>query len=243
MDSDADGDPVHRTASVFEEERELSDTDHDLKTADIDQALFEEQPCRETVCGIKSFMGWTHILDMDNSSSADDNPFSAPKQQPLGKISVKLPTNEWLYRKMDKLNETLVEGLPSRASEAGGLQKDQFVNVGKSQSKWYGPHSSKEMLSGSASSWGSESVKLNSSYSRIARLSHLSTPVPASRPICQDTLRRWEKSAQGSTYICNQVNGFSRCPSKVQSVMQAQLRVIQAQQSKEILRKDQLCYR
>ena len=31
--------------------------------------------------GIRSFMGWTHIPDMDtSSSSADDNPFQAPKQ-------------------------------------------------------------------------------------------------------------------------------------------------------------------
>ena len=72
---------------------------------------------------------------MDTSSSADDNPFQAPKQQPLGRISVKLPTDEWLCQKMDKLNVALVEGYPSIASEAGGLQKDHFVKVSKSQSK------------------------------------------------------------------------------------------------------------
>ena len=82
-------------------------------------------------------MGWTHIPDVDNSST-DDNPFQAPKQQPLGRISVKLPTDEWLCRKMNKLNITLVEGYPSRASEAGGFQKNQFVKVCRSQTKWYG---------------------------------------------------------------------------------------------------------
>ena len=107
---------------------------------------------------------------MDNSSSAYDNPFAAPKQQPLGKISVKLQTSEWLCKRMD--NITLTEGYPSRASEASGLQKHQFVKVGKSQSKWYGLHT-----------WGSESVKLTSSYSRIARSSSLPTPAPVSRPI------------------------------------------------------------
>ena len=35
-------------------------------------------------------MGWTHIPDMDISSSADDNPFAAPHQHPQRKISVKL---------------------------------------------------------------------------------------------------------------------------------------------------------
>ena len=75
-------------------------------------------------------------------------------------------------------------------------------------------------------------VKLNSSYSRMARSSGLSTPAPASRPLSQDTLRRWEKSALESSYICNQSAGFSRCLSKVQTSLQAQLRKMQAEQSK-----------
>ena len=118
LDTDSDVDPVHRPTSGFDEEGELSDPDHNLTATDTDQAHSEEQSYRETVRGVTFFMGWTHIPDVDNSSSsAVDNPFAAPKQQPLGKISVKLPTDEWLYRKMDKLNITLVEGYPSRASE------------------------------------------------------------------------------------------------------------------------------
>ena len=67
--------------------------------------------------------GLANIPDMDNSSSsADGNPFTAPKQRPLGKISPKLPTDKWLCKKMDKLNITLVGGYPSRVSEAGGLR-------------------------------------------------------------------------------------------------------------------------
>ena len=73
--------------------------------------------------------------------------------------------------------------------------------------------------------------KLNSNYSRIARSFGLSTPVPASHPISQDTLRGWEKSARESTYICNLAASFTRCLSKAQSSMQAQFRMIQAEQS------------
>ena len=63
-------------------------------------------------------MGWTHIPEVDSAlSSADDNPFAAPKQQPAGKTSVNLPTDDWLCRKMDRLNLTLVQGYPSRSSE------------------------------------------------------------------------------------------------------------------------------
>ena len=54
--------------------------------------------------GIHPYMGWTHIPDMDYAaSSADDNSFAAPKQQPAGKISVNLPTDSWLCHKKDIL--------------------------------------------------------------------------------------------------------------------------------------------
>ena len=84
-------------------------------------------------------MGWTHILDIDSTaSSAEDNPFAAPKQQPVGKVSVNLPTDNWLYRKMDGLNLTLVQGYPSRSSETG-----------ESCAKWYRLHPSQDRSAGS----------------------------------------------------------------------------------------------
>ena len=58
------------------------------QTTETDQALSEDQSYHETVRRTRSFMGWTHMPDMD-SSSAEDNPFAAPKYQPLGKISAK----------------------------------------------------------------------------------------------------------------------------------------------------------
>ena len=73
-------------------------------------------------------MGWSHIPDIESTTATgDDNPFAGPKSQPVGKVSVRLPTDEWLSNKMVKLNITLVEGYPSRSSEAGGLLRDQFV--------------------------------------------------------------------------------------------------------------------
>ena len=78
--------------------------------------------------GIRSFMGWSRIPEMDTTASrSEDNPFTGPKTQPTGKVSVSMPTDEWLCSKMGKLNLTLTEGYPSRSSEAGGLLKDQFV--------------------------------------------------------------------------------------------------------------------
>ena len=61
--------------------------------------------------GIRSYVGWTHIPDINSSAAtSDDNPFAGPKLQIPGKVSVQLPTDEWLCRKLNKLNLTLVEG-------------------------------------------------------------------------------------------------------------------------------------
>ena len=95
-------------------------------------------------------------------SSSEDNQFAAPKQQPAGKTSVNLPTDNWLCHKMDRLNLTFVQSYPSRSSEAGGLQRDQFVKHGKSQGKWYGLHPSQDKPAGTVSFWHSEAAKLNS---------------------------------------------------------------------------------
>ena len=91
-------------------------------------------------------MGWTQIPDIESTTSTgDDNLFAGPRSQPSGKVSVRLfenfirePTDDWLCSKLAKLNVTLVEGYPSRSSEAGGLLRDHFVRPPKSQSKWYG---------------------------------------------------------------------------------------------------------
>ena len=77
---------------------ELSDLDQDVSVTNTDQASTEEENYRETVYGVRSYMGRTHIPDIDsNTSSAEDNPFAVPKQQPVGKESANLPTG-WLCR-------------------------------------------------------------------------------------------------------------------------------------------------
>ena len=139
-------------------------------------------------------MGWTHIPDMDTATATtDDNPFAGPKTQPTGNVSVSMPTDEWLYRKMGKLNPTLVEGYPSRSSEAGGLLKDQFVRPTRSQAKWYGFISDQQKSeTGSdktVSKWNTDASKVNSTYSHIARAAGITTP-PASRQISQDNVTK-----------------------------------------------------
>ena len=186
------------------------------------------QKSRETMRGIRSFMGWTHIPDMDTATgSSEDNPFAGPRLQTPGKISVQLPTDEWLCRKLSKLNLTLTDGYPSRSAEAGGLQRDQFLKPPRSQAKWYGCHpQQKSDTTETLTSWSTDSSKLNSGYLRIARQAGIATSPPQSRIISQDTLRKWEKSTRESSVICNQAAGFNRCLMKVQQDMQSQLKVI-----------------
>ena len=135
---------------LYPEEGELSD-EHEVFLGDPDQSLSEEQSYRETMRGIRSYMGWTHVPDIDTGArTSDDNPFAGPKLQTAGKVSVNLPTDEWLCNKLSKLNLTLVQAYPSRTTEAGTLQRDQFVRLAKSQSKWYGVHTEPKKDSSSA---------------------------------------------------------------------------------------------
>ena len=101
-----------------------------------DQMPSEEHTYRETMKGIRAYVGWSGIPDLDSANTAsDDNPFSGPKAATPGKVSVQMPTEDWLCKKISKLNLTLVEGYPSRSSEAGGLLMDQFLRTAKSHSQ------------------------------------------------------------------------------------------------------------
>ena len=159
---------------MYAEEGELED--QDCTTIEPDQPISEEQTYRETMSGIRSYMGWSNIPKLDSATTgSDDNPFSGPKSSTPGKVSVQMPTEEWLCKKLSKLNVTLVEGYPSRSSEASGLMMDQFLRPAKSQSKWYGLSSDHKADPAAVSTWCTDACKLNISYSRIARQSGLSS--------------------------------------------------------------------
>ena len=208
---------------LYTEKGELSE-DQDHPVTDPDQPVSEEQNYRY-YAGYPTFMGWSHIPEMDSTAStSDDNPFGGPKTVTPGKVSVKMPTEDWLCRKLAKLNLTLVEGCPSRGSEAGGLAKDVFLRPARTQSKWYGLHTDPKAESSQISSWNTDASKLNSSYSRIVKYTGLSSTPPASRRISQETLRRWERSARETSVICNQAASFNRCLFKVQQNIRTSLK-------------------
>ena len=119
------------------------------------------------------------------SSSLDNDPYANTRTQHTGKVSVKVPVDEWLCWKMEKLNVTVYEGYPSHSSETAGLSRDQFVKPPKTL-KWYDMYSEKKNFSRSKEhSWTNEHARLNSSFPRIT--SHLLPSAPSSRPVSQDT--------------------------------------------------------
>ena len=211
---------------LFVDEGELSD---DQEFGELEQPTSEEQTYRETMSGIRSFMGWSHVPDMESSNPSDDNPFAGPKAPVPNKVSVHMPIEEWLCKKLNKLNMTLIEGYPSRTAEAGHLPMDSFLKPARSQNKWYGLYPGQEKDTSSVTSWHTGSTKLNGSFGRISRKAGMTSTPPASRRISQDTLRKWEKSAREASVICNQSASFNRCLFKVQQEMQAQLKTIRGE--------------
>ena len=159
---------------LYTEEGELSD-DPDL-TTEPELIPSEEQTYRETMKGIREYMGWSNIPELDSANTtSDDNPFSGPKTVTPGKVAIQMPTKDWLCKKIGKLNLTLVEGYLSRSSEAGGLLMDQFLRTAKSQSRWYGLVTDHKADPAAVSGWSTDSSKLNSCFSRISRQSGLTS--------------------------------------------------------------------
>ena len=77
-DSEMDTDLASDTESLpcvtgHVEEGELSDIEQDLPLNDNDQAFSEEQNYRETMRGIRSLMGWSHIPDVDSALSSSED--------------------------------------------------------------------------------------------------------------------------------------------------------------------------
>ena len=220
------------------EEGEVSDQDEnpDDFIQDSDKVLSEDQNYRETVRGVRAFMGWTHIPDLEYSpSSRSDNPWVGHRAQPVGKVSVALPPEDWLCRKLESLNLVLLEGYPSKSTEPGSLHVDQFLRPPKSQSRWYSIHPAEPKdptrPGKSVNTWHNDAARLNSAFPRICKPAVANTH-PPSRPISQDTLRKWEKAAKETSYVCNQSAGFNRCITKLQDNVQENLKALQTELSK-----------
>ena len=128
------------------------------------------------------------------------------------------PPEDWFCRKFE-MNLYIIDGHVSRSGERGWLRTDQFLKVPKTQNRWYNLHPAPKPGDTRAGKvvkvWSSDAPQLNSSFIHIAKPSGLT--VTPSRPVAQDTLRKWDKALREGTYVCNQATRFNRCITKLQN--------------------------
>ena len=222
--SDSEADQCSEIGSLDGDIRRDRSADKDASKDDPETEPTEEANYRETMRGVRSFMNWHRVPEFETvSSTADDNSFAGTRVQPTGKVSVKLPVDDWLCRKMSSLNLTIKEGYPTRNTDNTGLLRDQFIKTPR-PSRWYGMHAEKDSDSSAVRTWSPDPAKFNHSFSRVARRNLPSAP--PSRAFSQDLLRRWERAAREQTIMCNQAAGLSRCLTRVQDSMNSQLKTL-----------------
>ena len=133
-------------------------------------------------------------------------------------------------------DSTAVEGYPSRSQDSAGLKRDQFIKVPKSQSKWYTMHLLKpdgpQRPGRSVFNWRNTEAKVNSQFPRITKASAYPSTGPPSRPVSQESLRRWERAAREDSYIINHAAGFSRCATELQDKMSPNVTILSSRLSK-----------
>ena len=168
-------------------------------------------------------MGWHHIPAFETDYTEPDksnNPWKGKHPNKPTRISVAMPPDDWLCQKLERLNLTVAEGYPSRSQDSAGLKHDQFVKVFKTQSKWYKMHMLKaegtQRPGRSVFSWRNTEAKVNSQFPRITRAAAYPATGPPCRPISQESLRRWERTAREDSYIINHAAGFNRCSTELQ---------------------------
>ena len=174
--SDSEADKFSETGSLDGDIHRDRSADKDASRDDPETEPTEEANYRETMRGVRSFMNWHRVPEFETvSSTADDNSFAGTRVQPTGKVSVKLPVDDWLCRKMSSFNLTIKEGYPTRNTDNTGLLRDQFIKTPR-PSRWYGMHAEKDSESSTVHTWSLDPAKLNHSFSRVARRNLPSAP-------------------------------------------------------------------
>ena len=182
---------------------------------------------RETMRALRNFMKWRDIPEHDSSSgSPEDDPWDDAPPSTSSRLSVKVPVERFLCKRLENLNLTAREGYPQRTAESTPLTRDQFIRTPAHQ-KWYAFHApTAEFDPAKVSSWSPELAKLNAAYHRISRASAPTNP--SSRPISQETARKWEKLTREQSVMANQAAAINRGLRCVQARMTDQLKFLKS---------------
>ena len=229
--------PPDREPVSYDDLQEDQASGSEADPQEKDRIYSEDQSYWETVRGVRVYIEWSFIPDREfTAQSRHDNPWTGTRSQPVGKISVAFPPEDWFCRKFEQMNLYIIDGHVSRSGERGWLRTDQFLKVPKIQNRWYSLHPAPNPEDNRPGKvvkfWSNDAPHLNSSFSRIAKSSGMTVTPPPSCPIAQDTLRKWDKALREGTYVCNQAAGFNRCISKLQTNIQDNVRSLETELSK-----------
>ena len=86
--------------------------------------------------------------------------------------------------------------------------------------------------------WRNTEAKVNSQFPRLTKASGYPSTGPPSRPISQESLRRWERAAREDSYIINHAARFSRCSTELQDKMSQNVATLSSWLSKGKSQKD-----
>ena len=71
----------------------------------------QDQSYWETIKTVSTYMGLNYIPDLEYTvSSCSDNPWTGNQAQPVGKISVNMPPEDWLCRILESLDLIVCTG-------------------------------------------------------------------------------------------------------------------------------------
>ena len=140
-------------------------------------------------------MGWPQIPGFDSASSSADNPYGGSRPQPTGKKFVSQPADDWICKKLERLNLTLEGDYRSRNSDCT-RPTELSIHQADQVSEQVGLHPLSQVMP--FKKWcDNKLAKLNSAYSQIARASGLSSfSPPACNPISQETLSKMGEKYQ-----------------------------------------------
>ena len=97
--SESEDEQHSQTCSLLEGNyQDVSPTRNLTRDESTDQEVSEEASYRETMRGMRSFMGWHKVPAFESVSSSDDNPFAGSRAQTTSKVSVKLPVDDCVRR-------------------------------------------------------------------------------------------------------------------------------------------------
>ena len=119
--------PLEKLCEELSSEEEGSATEEGKVSSEVidRQDQTEDMTYRETVRSVRSFMGWSHIPVYESDLSKPDksnNPWKGKNPKKPARISVAMPSDDWLCQKLERLKATVAKGYPSRAQDSAGLK-------------------------------------------------------------------------------------------------------------------------